>query len=167
MKLKLVLLSTLLGVTTQGLATTKPIIEKTNASGFTMPEYVRTETCQVYPTYVKITNRYGGFADQSVETTQILWVSVSEDVETILAKATEDSLIESGNYICDAPSTTITANYNGDEFTLFSSGGCGSKRQERQGGFAQILKDIVNRYCPVTHDFGAQEPTFLPDHDEN
>lgn len=160
MKALLFTSTVLLGFASSSILQAQALVEKTNASGFTMPEFVRSETCSVYPNYVKITNRYGGFSDQSFTTTEIVKVRISEGIENVLRTATEAKLSETDNYLCDAPSTSITANYGGQEYLLFTSGGCGSNRKQREGGAAQMLRDLVDRYCPVTHDFGKQEPQF-------
>ncbi len=150
-----VLLSILLLSVISHNAFSQALVEKTNTSGFTMPADVRTEICAIYPSYVKITNRYGGYTDMRFETTQILWVNVSEGIEGVLAAASSANLSESDNFICDAPATTIKArNSQGQDFVLFASGGCGSVRQSRDGGAARMLLDLINRYCPVTHDIG-------------
>ena len=53
----------------------------------------------------------------------------------------------------------IVARIEGDEgLVLFSSGGCGGPRQERVGVNSRTLRDMINHFCPVTHDFQPDFP---------
>jgi len=40
---------------------------------------------------------------------------------------------------------------------LFTTGGCGSPRKERQGNASRMLRELVDAYCPTTHDVGVHQ----------
>ena len=132
------------------------LITKTNVTGFTAAEYARTETCEVFVNRVVVTNKFGAFDDNSFTSQEVRRIKLSDSINKALAAAADETLNKSGNYLCDGPSTTINSNRAGKKSVLFSTGGCGSERLERQGGSARMLMDLVSNYCPVTHDLGIQ-----------
>ncbi|SMF63155.1 hypothetical protein [Pseudobacteriovorax antillogorgiicola] len=134
------------------------LITKSNDSGYTLPEYVRNETCSVFTNRVVITKRYGGFNDKSFVTREVKRLNVSEGIRNILSLSQEEMLNKKPNLLCDAPTTRISMSVNGSDQILFASGGCGSPRLERTGPATQMLVDLVNTYCPKTFDFGANGP---------
>ncbi len=132
------------------------LITKTNVTGFTAAEDARTETCEVFGNRVVITHKFGAFGDSSFTSQEVRRLKLSDSISKAVTAAAEEALNKSGNYLCDGPSTTITSNRAGQKFVLFSTGGCGSERLERQGGAARMLMDLVSNYCPITHDLGVQ-----------
>jgi len=137
------------------------LVTKTNNTGFVMPEYARTEICEVFRNKVVITKKFGIFSENSFTSKEVRRINLSPSIKNTLQVAATEPLLESGNFLCDAPSTSIASNVAGEKIILFSSGGCGSPRLERQGGAAQMLKDLVAAYCPVTHDLGIQDTIYL------
>ena len=131
----------------------EPIITKSNFSGYTFPDFVRSETCNVYRNRVEIISTYGSERDRKYKTKEIIRVRASKGVFDVLEGAVQEELTSSLINVCDGPSTVITANYWGVEYTLFSTAGCGSPRLERVGNLSKMLVDTVSKYCPTTHDF--------------
>ncbi len=129
-----------------------PLITKSSGSGFVMFDFIRNETCEVFADRVVVNKSFGGLT--VVETHLINLVG---DIQAVLSSAKADELTETDNFLCDAPGTFISANLNGEEVVLFSSGGCGSPKQVRNGSASQLLADLVTSYCPKTHDFGFNE----------
>lgn len=130
-----------------------PIITKSNSTGFTLIDFVRTETCNVYRNRVEIISTYGGEPGRSYKTKETIRFRASKGIYDVLAGAVQEELVSSMFSVCDGPSTIITANYLGVDYTLFSTAGCGSPRLERVGNLSRILVNTVDKYCPVTHDF--------------
>ncbi|MFW7381282.1 MAG: hypothetical protein ACOH5I_20880 [Oligoflexus sp.] len=137
-------------------AQTKPFVTKTNVTGFTLPEYSRLETCEVYLDKVVLTKKYGIYSETGFTTQEERPVTISPSIKQILKAAIEENLEETDNYLCDGPSTTVSSNFADSTSTLFATGGCGSPRLERVGGASQMLMELVGSYCPVTHDFGSE-----------
>jgi len=145
---------------TCALAQEPALITKTNSTGFTMPEYARSETCEVFQNKVVITTRFGAFDENSVTNQEVRRIQLSASIYNVLKKAAAEPLTSSDNYLCDGPSTSINSRHSGKSTVLFTTGGCGSPRLDRSGASARILIDLVSSYCPVTHDFGVQNTTL-------
>ncbi|WP_440056887.1 hypothetical protein ACSLBF_18570 (plasmid) [Pseudoalteromonas sp. T1lg65] len=149
-------------------AAAQPLITKTSGSGFVMPDYVKTETCEVFSNYVKVDTQYGVYEGRKLSTSETINQQINNhaDINKLIALAAEEELAVTGNYICDAPGTAITASYfdaNTAEYkdvVLFRSGGCGSDRLERNGPFSNMLKSVVNKHCPTTHDYQPSNTDF-------
>ncbi|WP_141735148.1 hypothetical protein [Oligoflexus tunisiensis] len=133
------------------------LITKTNATGYTAPEHVRLETCELFLDKVIITNQYGADADSTVTSREVRNVTFSESIFNILEQAGAETLSSSNNYVCDGPTTSISSHHAGTDLVLFETGGCGSPRLERQGAASLILLDMITAYCPTVHDFGVQD----------
>ncbi len=129
-------------------------IIKSSHSGFTPPEYVRHESCEVFADRVVI-RRQTGAGEASVETVETKQLSVSVGIAKVIAKVTQEPVVDRENGLCDGPGTHVSTSLRGPEHLLFSTGGCGSPRRERQGPYSKILRDLVDQYCPQTYDFGS------------
>ncbi len=129
-----------------------PIVTKTNSSGFTMADFIRNETCELYADRVVITKSYG--LDHTITETRM--IDLAGDIMALLQEAADDELTQSPNFLCDAPGTLITAGEGRlpEAITLFSSGGCGQMKEKREGGASARLKDMILTYCPTVNSFG-------------
>ncbi len=134
------------------MANTQALVTKSNASGFTPPEWVRSETCEVFADRVEITKQMG-MGEKGVRLNETRKVKLTGNLEQLVAQVAKEELTEKENGLCDGPSTTISAREN----LIFTTGGCGSPRKERQGASSRILREIVDSYCATTHDFGARD----------
>ncbi|HUP57220.1 MAG TPA: hypothetical protein VM598_07185 [Bdellovibrionota bacterium] len=129
-----------------------PYIIKSSHSGFTPPEYVRHETCEVLSDRVRIT-RHLGSGEAGVETVEEKKLAISPTIANVIARAQAEPVVERANGLCDGPSTTIATSLRGPEHVLFTTGGCGSSRKERNGPYSKILRELVDQYCAKTYDF--------------
>jgi hypothetical protein len=134
----------------------QPLITKSNATGFTLPEYTRYETCEVYMNQVVITQRFGYAEELGFTKREVRPITLDKGIQNVIAVASKEELLKKDNYLCDAPSTSISFSGNPEPLALFSSGGCGSPRLDRQGPASLMLKELVDQYCPVTHDYGRR-----------
>lgn len=135
------------------LADVAPIVTKSSGGGFVLPAYARNEQCQVFADKVVIKNTFGyaNGGNARTVTTEVRNVKFDGDINAILAAVAKEELQIKGEGPCDAPTTSVVA---GKDTTLFMTGVCGGKRQERLGTVSNMLRDIVNMYCPKTYDFG-------------
>ncbi len=138
------------------LSAPQALITKTNGTGFTLPEYTRFESCEVFMNKVVITQRFGypdqlGFTKREVRP-----ITLDASIRKVIEAAQSEDVAKDDNFLCDAPSTSVQFSGNPDSLPLFSSGGCGSPRLDRQGPASQMLKELVGQYCPVTYDFGRR-----------
>lgn len=124
------------------------LVTKTNGSGHVHPDYYRSEKCEVFADRVVITRAYG-MGVNGLKTVETLNVSVAGDLKQVIANATAANVAEKENMLCDGPSTTISTGNT----LLYSTGGCGTPRKEREGAAARALRSLVDAHCPVTHDF--------------
>lgn len=141
---------------TGALAEVTPIVTKFNGGGFVPQAYFRSQQCQVFADRVVIKNTFG-YANNGnghSVTTEIRNVKFDGDINAILAAVAKEELQIKGEGPCDAPTTNIVA---GKDITLFMTGVCGGKRQERVGTASRMLRDIVDMYCPKTYDFGHND----------
>ena len=138
-------------------AAPRPLIVKSNSSGYVMPEYRRDERCEVYEHSVVIKKVFGMRGDEALTVTREIPISISTNNRTVLLQAATEKVEEKPNGLCDGPATSITAfdahSSSKEGFVLFQTGGCGSPRQMRTGPSSDALRDIVNTYCPETFDF--------------
>lgn len=139
-----------------------PLVVKSSYPGFVPPEWVRTETCEVYRNKVVVKHGYGASNDLSAQVTETRPLTIDGNLFGIIAQAAAAELKETPNGLCDGPGTGVVAkqinpNDSVSDVVLFSTGGCGSPRKERQGSAARMLRDLVDQYCPKTHDFGADD----------
>lgn len=138
-----------------------PLVVKSNYPGYVHPAWLRTETCEIFADRVVITRRFGALDDGSFTTSESRAVTVSDGIEQVIANAAGETLGETPNGLCDGPSTQVSARRageRGEELVLFNTGGCGSPRQERDGVFTKMLRDLVDVYCPKTNDNGGDRP---------
>lgn len=126
-----------------------PLVIKESHSGHVAPAYVRMEKCELYLDKVDITRSFGT-GDDRVTLTEKRPVSLSREAMLSVSLAKLEAVAETDNRLCDGPSTSIHF-YDGQ--VLFSTGGCGSPRKEREGPYSQRLRAILDTYCPTTHDF--------------
>lgn len=159
-KIAQVVFSTLLLSTTALARYNGPIIEKSSGGGFTPPEWSQFETCQIFQNKVVITKSFAG-GELVTKEVRSLSVSGTGSLLGVVAKASLEALESRENGLCDAPTTQITAsliapNDTIEKVVLFSSGGCGTPRLERNGAYASALKEVVNSYCAKTMDIGGQ-----------
>ena len=128
-----------------------PLITKSSGGGLSPIEWVRNEQCEVFADRAVITKTYGG-GQNRVQLKEERKIAITGGVHDLINKALAEKVEEKQSGLCDAPSTHISFD-NGK--VLFSSGGCGSPRRDRSGPNAEALKSIVNAYCPLTYDHGA------------
>jgi hypothetical protein len=147
MKALTILLITL--ASTVAIAAEKPLISKSNSTGFVPAEWARSETCDVYQNRVLITRVYGAEATR-IEHKETRNILIKSNLQALTKAVLAEKVEVQPNLLCDGPSTVTTI--LGNE-VLFSTGGCGSDRKERVGPLSSALREIVNTYCPVTHDF--------------
>lgn len=136
-----------------------PVVTKVNASGYTMAEYARYERCEVYMDKVVIHRTFGASEDIGFTLTETTPITLSPSVLNIVDKADKEELEETPNNLCDGPGSVISAarvlpNDAVKRVVIFSTGGCGSPSQVRQGPAARMLSDLVATYCPNTHTMG-------------
>ena len=132
-----------------------PVLVKTSGGGFTPPEWFMNETCEIFTNKVVITHTYG----QSELVAKEVRAVTLTGLRAVAAKASAATLEQQDNGLCDAPGTSIYINAIQPNDTisqvmLFSSGGCGSPRLQRNGGYAAALRDLVNQYCSKNFDIG-------------
>ena len=130
-----------------------PLIVKSNSPGYVHADYSRSEVCSLFIDRVEIKRSFGRTEGSSFTVTREIPISLDSDLINILTKANTENLQRDENYMCDGPSTSIYANFNEQQVTLFSSGGCGNPRLERIGSFSSMLIDLIDTYCPKTYDF--------------
>ena len=136
-----------------------PILVKTSGGGFTPPEWSMNETCEVFATKVVITRTYGQ-GELVAKEVRPLSLTGTSGLAGLAAKAAVETLDQQENNLCDAPGTSIYINQiqpndTVNQVTLFSSGGCGSPRLQRNGGYAAALRDLVSQYCSKNFDMGG------------
>ena len=135
------------------LAAESPILIKRSGGGHAPREYVRFETCEVFLDRVVI-SRQLGYDAAGFEVKEERKISLTNGIHVALQQARTEKLEEKPNNMCDAPTTSILLGSAEDALVLFSSGACGNPRKERKGAASDKLRELVNFYCPVTHDYG-------------
>ncbi|WP_144395405.1 hypothetical protein [Pleionea sediminis] len=128
------------------------LITKTSSSGFSVEP--TSETCNVYDNYVEVI-KTGYFYGYPYDSIAYYSHNKGEDIRFALNMLSREIVLETPNYLCDAPVTEISATLDKQEYVLFDSGACGSDRKKRIGNGANMLVSIVDRYCPTTHDLEA------------
>jgi hypothetical protein len=138
-------------------AAEEPIVTKHNQTGFTTALGRREEVCSVYRDRVVILRRFGT-GPGSFEQRERQPITVSRGVVEAARRALAEDVESTPNPTCDGPITrTVLGPLESDEI-LFHTGGCGSDRQERQGPHSEALRDLVDTYCPLTHEFPLPDP---------
>lgn len=130
------------------------IVSKRSGGGNTPREWSNFETCEVFTDKLVHTKTFASGA-VVVKEEHAITVSGSMSFADVVAKAKEEILDSSDNFMCDAPSTEIVAfataaDNSSSEVLLFSTGGCGGQRLERSGAYTYILTSLVDKYCPTT-----------------
>jgi len=126
------------------------LVTKSNHTGFTAPEWSRFEQCEVFKDRATITKRMGSGEGQIV-VSETRKLKIDGKLAALVAKVATEEITEKENMLCDGPATVIVSGDN----ILFTTGGCGSPRKERQGNASRMLRELVDAYCPTTHDVGA------------
>jgi hypothetical protein len=152
------LLTALAGLLAAPLAFSAPqaLITKSNATGFTLPEYTRFETCEVFSHHIVITQRFGSSEELGFTKREMRPIRLDKGFQKVLDRAASEELVTNDNFLCDAPSTTVQFRGEPEAQVLFASGGCGSPRLERQGPAARMLRELIDQYCPTTNDYGRR-----------
>lgn len=140
MKLLLVFLFVL--ISASAFAERVPLIVKDSGTGFVMPEWERTEKCEVFKDSIQLTKSYG----MTVVTFQIPFSSDASLIE-LIEKASLEPMTEKYNGICDGPATLVRAG----DVIFYSTGGCGSSTKRREGPYSFALMDIVGTFCQETY----------------
>jgi hypothetical protein len=145
--MKLVVLITLIGSFAFG-ANPTPLFTKSAFSGYTPAEWVRTEKCEVYSNQVVLTKTFGN-GPGSFDLKEVRQITLSSGVQTAIKNAIAEKVSETPNGMCDGPSMEIVLS-SGE--VLFSTGGCGSPKKQREGAYTNSLISIANTYCPTALD---------------
>lgn len=135
-----------------------PLITKVNQTGFVPPTYRQKLTCEVYRYRVVVTKEMSnGAGVPPVIMKRVFPISLSSNIHDMIREASKDELQVGNIHVCDAPTTLVTAATPGvKSFVLFRSGSCAEPRAERFGGASSHLREIVDSFCPETHDLGGQ-----------
>lgn len=131
------------------------LLKKTTGGGFQVPEFAKSETCEVYQG--KGENMYRVLIKRSfgdLESSYTEFVNI-QNLETNIQSASTEDVVNTPILVCDAPETTYSAQIPGSlpEFTLFFTGGCGADEISRNGPSSSNLKALVDQFCPWTVDF--------------
>jgi len=140
-------------MTGYAVAAPSAIITKHSGGGFMMPDHAGFERCEVFADKVVITHQYGMQSPTALALVEERKVSLTGDYYLVIEEAKKEPVTEKENMLCDGPSSDIRAGGEADGVLLFTTGGCGSPRKERQGVNANKLRGIVDIYCPKTFDF--------------
>lgn len=138
-------------------APSKALISKHSGGGFMAPEYAGFERCEVFADKVVLTHQYGMQQATALTLTEERKVALTGDVKKVIELAKAEAVEEKENMLCDGPSTSITAGGEADPVLLFTTGGCGSPRKQRNGVYSNKLRSIADIYCPNTFDFSQGE----------
>jgi hypothetical protein len=130
-------------------ASNDALVTKSSYPGYTSPDWVRTERCEVYLDKVVITRNFGYSGESGFTATETRPVTITPSILAVIERAKTEELKETPNGLCDGPGTGVSSG----ELVLFSTGGCGSPRLERNGGGSRMLRDLADTYCPKTYDF--------------
>ena len=127
---------------------------KSSGGGFVSPEYINSETCSLFTDRVVISKNFGsarGGNAMSFERT--LPAKLSGDMVKILQLASAEKTTETPNGLCDGPATHIAAQIPGsaEPIVLYSTGGCGNPKIQRQGANSRNLMTIINEFCQKTY----------------
>jgi hypothetical protein len=150
MKALFAFLGTVMTFNVVGAPPEKPLIEKVNASGFTLPEYAYSETCRIFQKKAVIIRNFGRGKSPLV-TYEERFLQTSGELKEVFVQVAKAKVVETENLLCDGPST-FTKTGTGE--LLFATGGCGQPTKVRQGPEAAHLRAIVDSICPVTHNGG-------------
>lgn len=108
-----------------------------------MEDFYFGETCRLYQDRVEVEYRLAGQVINEVRK-----ISGASLIEKLISQAEQENITENPNMICDGPSTTVIGL---EKVLLYSTGGCGTPKQIREGGAAFTLMTLVGKYCPETH----------------
>lgn len=139
-------------------APAKPLLMKSSGGGFVPPDYARHEKCEVYSDRVVLTHRYGSGSDTALQLVETRTITLNGNVALVIEKAAAEAETTKPNNLCDGPGTGIVAyDKNGQDVSLFSTGGCGSPQRSRDGVQSSKLKSIVDLFCSQTYKFADPE----------
>lgn len=127
------------------------LVTKTNHPGHVLPAMGRVETCEVFQDRVVIRRQFGFDEAKGFRAVEVREVKITGEIEKAIEAAAGEKLVEKENMLCDGPSTFV----NAGDTVLFSTGGCGNPRKERNGASSSLLRALVDNYCPVTHNVGV------------
>lgn len=144
----------LLALTFSAFAADDFILLKSSGGGMIIQEYARSQSCKLYKAqgeseYTMVVEEQYGPA-RTKERIKLTITGLNE----LISNSANEPLARRPNYLCDAPETTYIAVSNNERVELFQSGGCGAPRLDRNGPFSGHIKAILDRYCPITHDYG-------------
>ena len=134
-----------------GAPASRPIISQNSHSGYTPEEWSFSESCNVYADRVEIIKTFGLGALVSKEVRK-LEVGGSDGLANIAKKAAEEATETEENGRCDGPSTVIQGSIvlprnRIQDFTIYSTGGCGQPKETRVGPYSYMLSDLVHGFC--------------------
>lgn len=136
-------------------ANERPILGKYNYPGLVLAEEYTVESCEIFRGGYLLRTVRNMESTESSETFEVP-VDVSLIMDLIMQARTEVLHVKE-NYLCDTPSTSITAfgsrelNPEG-RLTLFETGGCGSAQERRIGPATEELMKILGAFCPTTFE---------------
>ena len=115
-------------------------IIKINGSGYTHPDYVRSESCQMTANRVTIKKSFGVDAQIS----RVIPVALKVNFMAIFERAREESLSRTGRTPCDIPTTRIEVRLGEESLVLLDTGACGSPYSKREGTPAARIPQQIN-----------------------
>lgn len=129
-----------------------PVLVKTSGGGYMHPAYQSYETCRVFKDKILIEKHFGSAQiGNDVVMTQVVPVSFQGNLENMIVLAQSEPLQKTENGMCDGPATVIMANLAQESVTLYSTGGCGTDKEDRSGPNSSHLKKIIDAYCLKTY----------------
>lgn len=125
----------------------RPLLVKINEPGYVIEDYYFGETCKLYRDRVEIEYRMRGHTLKEVKR-----LSGASGIGQLVQKAQQEKILETENFLCDGPSTTLNGmDKSGQEVLLYSTGGCGAPKKVREGGAAFALAQLMTQYCLKTY----------------
>ena len=125
-------------------ASEQPIVKKITHSGYVMPEYQKSVSCNVYRKKVTIETGLG----YDIQLEEHLPADISKSIEHVMAQAAQESETHVAAAPCDGPSTKIYSYYADQPFTLVDTGDCTDTSIYRVGPMSDYLIELAHRYCP-------------------
>lgn len=126
-----------------------PRLIKDSRSGFTLPEFSKTELCEIYTDKVVITRVQGEKSE--VKTIETKTVQLEADTFGLVAELKKAPLIDSAGPV-DGPSNfyigiELQPNDSTRNVTIYAENGYTGQIQERDNSKARLLRDVMDNLC--------------------